>query len=124
MKQLSQRVNLIPVIAKADTVSPQVMPAFKEKVIIILRISLFCSQLFLYYDIQIREAIAQHGITPYTCPIDSDDEDTTKQNIDVMSSMPFALIGSMQEVPLPSDPSKKVLGRQYPWGVAEGKWLR
>lgn len=32
MKELGKRVNLIPVIAKADTVSPLVMHDFKERV--------------------------------------------------------------------------------------------
>lgn len=63
MKHIGQRTNLIPVIAKADTISPVTLPLFKER---------------------IREAIAQNGIIPYTCPIDSDDEDTTKRNIEIM----------------------------------------
>ena len=63
MKELSKRVNLIPVIAKADTISPSTLGAFKER---------------------IREAIAHHGISPYTSPIESDDEETTKRNIDIM----------------------------------------
>ena len=32
MKELGDRVNLIPVIAKADTITPQEMGAFKQRV--------------------------------------------------------------------------------------------
>jgi len=32
MKELGNRVNLIPVIAKADTITPQEMAAFKQRV--------------------------------------------------------------------------------------------
>lgn len=43
---------------------------------------------------QIREAIARHGITPYTCPIDSDDEETTKGNIDIMVGLGVASLSA------------------------------
>eukprot|EP00158_Paraphelidium_tribonemae_P002491 Partr_v1_DN25411_c0_g1_i4_m53618 putative Cell division control protein len=96
MKQLGRRCNLIPVIAKADTISPRDRAAFKER---------------------IHEAISRHQINVYTCPLESEDEETTNRNIDIMSSMPFAVIGSTQQVT--GADGKLKIGRQYPWGVAE-----
>lgn len=96
MKHLSQRVNLIPVIAKADTLSATKLSAFKDR---------------------IRSLIFDNSISVYTCPLESDDEETTKRNVEVMSAMPFAVIGSTDEVERAD--GKKVLGRKYPWGVAE-----
>jgi cell division control protein 12 len=100
MKALSSRVNLIPVIAKADTLSKSRLAALKE---------------------QVRKMISLHDIQVYTCPLESDDEETSQRNIDVMSSMPFAIISSDGEVTLPD--GRRILGRVYPWGVAEGMFL-
>ena len=52
MKRLSTRVNLIPVIAKADTLSPQEMDTFKNR---------------------IREIIEVQDINIYTPPLELDD---------------------------------------------------
>lgn len=47
-------------------------------------------------SIQIRDAISHHNISVYTCPIESDDEETTNRNIDIMVSpvtvYPYTLI--------------------------------
>ena len=96
MRQIGRRCNLIPVIAKADTVSPRQLNAFKER---------------------IRDAIAEHNINVYTCPLESEDEETTRRNIDLMSAMPFTVIGSTEECARAD--GKRVLGRKYPWGIAE-----
>lgn len=53
----------------------------------------------------------------YTCPIDSDDESITKRNRTIMAALPFAVIGSTQDV-ITVD-GRKVKGREYSWGVAE-----
>lgn len=52
MKRLGSRVNLIPVIAKADTMTPTDLQSFKKRV---------------------REAITHHGIKIYAPPIENDD---------------------------------------------------
>ncbi|KAG0173357.1 hypothetical protein DFQ28_008761 [Apophysomyces sp. BC1034] len=96
MKRLGSRVNLIPVIAKADTLTPANLAKFKEN---------------------IREVIAAQDIQVYTCPIESDDETTTKRNKTIMAALPFAVIGSTQDV-FTAD-GRKVKGREYSWGVAE-----
>ncbi|KAJ3165637.1 hypothetical protein HK101_000193 [Irineochytrium annulatum] len=95
MKQLSTRVNLIPVIAKADTITPTDMLAFKDRV---------------------RDCIATHGIQVFNPPVHSDDEETTRRNASILSAMPFSVISSETDVVVNGQP---VRGRQYLWGVAE-----
>ncbi|ORY97743.1 Septin-domain-containing protein [Syncephalastrum racemosum] len=96
MKRLGSRVNLIPVIAKADTLTPKDLAQFKKRIL---------------------EVIDAQNIRVYSCPIESDDEEVTQRNKDIMSSMPFSIIGSTQTVQTPDN--REVLGRQYSWGVAE-----
>ncbi|KAI8980396.1 putative septin [Pilobolus umbonatus] len=96
MKHLGTRVNLIPVIAKADTLTPANLAQFKRNIL---------------------DSISAHNIQVYSCPIDSEDEDITKANKSIMASMPFAIIGSTQDVTTAA--GKVVKGRQYSWGVAE-----
>ncbi|KAI7906439.1 Septin-domain-containing protein [Cokeromyces recurvatus] len=96
MKRLGSRVNLIPVIAKADTLTPINLEKFKQN---------------------IREVIAAQNIQVYTCPLESDDEETTKRNKIMMASLPFAVIGSTQDVI--TEDGRKVKGREYSWGIAE-----
>ncbi|KAI9489737.1 Septin-domain-containing protein [Zychaea mexicana] len=96
MKRLGSRVNLIPVIAKADTLTPKDLAQFKQRIL---------------------EVIEAQNIRVYSCPIESDDEDVTKRNMDIMSAMPFSIIGSTQTVRTPDN--RQVLGRQYSWGCAQ-----
>lgn len=96
MKRLGSRVNLIPVVAKADTLTPKDLAAFKER---------------------IRQDIEANHIKVYQCPIESEDEEVTKLNKDIMAAMPFSIIGSTQEVQTPD--GRTVKGRAYFWGVAE-----
>ncbi|TPX37855.1 hypothetical protein SeMB42_g06835 [Synchytrium endobioticum] len=96
MKQLGTRVNLIPVIAKADTMTPADMLGFKDR---------------------IRDAINLHNIHVYSPPLNSDDEAISKAGASPVSLMPFSVIGSESEVT--SADGTKLRGRQYPWGVAE-----
>lgn len=96
MKRLGSRVNLIPVIAKADTLTPQDLADFKKR---------------------IREVIEAQNIRVYTCPIESDDEATSTRNQDIISALPFAIIGSIDTVKTAD--GRDVIGREYAWGVAE-----
>ncbi|KAG1151435.1 hypothetical protein G6F37_001752 [Rhizopus arrhizus] len=96
MKRLSSRVNLIPVIAKADTLIPQDLILFKNN---------------------IRQAIEDYHIRVYCCPIESEDEHITKRNQDIAFASPFSIIGSTDLVQR-SD-GQQVRGREYSWGIAE-----
>ena len=46
-----------------------------------------------------------------------DDEETIAENNEIMSKVPFAVVGANTEVQTPE--GRKVRGRRYPWGVIE-----
>ncbi|KAI9635258.1 putative cytokinesis-related protein [Dioszegia hungarica] len=96
MKRLGSRVNLIPVVAKADTITPEDLQNFK---------------------IKIREVINAQGIKIYTPPMDADDESASEHARQTQAIMPFSIIGSTQDVTTPD--GRVVKGREYLWGVAE-----
>ncbi|KAI9105687.1 Septin-domain-containing protein [Phlyctochytrium arcticum] len=95
MRQLGTRVNLIPVVAKADTVTPADLALFKDR---------------------IRDCLSSHNISVYSPTVQSDDEESTRRNQSILSAMPFSVIASEQDVDVNGE---KVRGRQYLWGVAE-----
>ncbi|EPS93493.1 hypothetical protein FOMPIDRAFT_1170470 [Fomitopsis schrenkii] len=96
MKRLGTRVNLIPVIAKADTLTQNDLFTFKQR---------------------IREVIQVQGIRTYQPPIEPDDEVTAEHARILGEAMPFSIIGSTEEVTTAD--GRKVKGREYLWGVAE-----
>lgn len=96
LKKLSTRVNLIPVIAKSDTLSPTEISEFKQR---------------------IRAVIEAQDIKIFTPPIELDDQASAEHAKQLIESMPFAIIGSEQEYE--NAQGQKVRGRKYPWGIAE-----
>ena len=96
MKRLGSRVNLIPVIAKADTLSPSDLRTFKRR---------------------IRDVIQAQDIKVFNPPVDEDDRQAADHAKELIAAMPFAIIGSDQDVQRAD--GKVVKGRQYLWGVAE-----
>ncbi|OQD88145.1 hypothetical protein PENANT_c004G06008 [Penicillium antarcticum] len=96
MKRLSSRVNLIPVVAKADTLSHGDLARYKER---------------------IRAVIEAQGIKIYSPPVEEDDEHAASHARSLMAAMPFAVIGSEKDVK--ANDGRVVKGRQYAWGVAE-----
>lgn len=68
MKRLGSRVNLIPVIAKADTMTPNDLVGFKKRV---------------------RDAITHHGIRIYTPPIEADDPQAADHARSLIVGIPF-----------------------------------
>ncbi|XP_059094852.1 septin-1-like isoform X2 [Tigriopus californicus] len=97
MKQLSDKVNIVPVIAKSDCLSRDEVNRLKG---IILK------------------EIKENGIKIYSLPdCDSDEDEDFKQQVDdLRQSMPFAVVGANAMVEVGG---KKIRGRQYPWGVVE-----
>ncbi|CAO3640576.1 unnamed protein product [Cunninghamella blakesleeana] len=96
MRRLHTRVNLIPVIAKADTLTEEEVAAFKERILADIN----------YHNIQI-----------YQAPVyEYDDEETIAENKEIMSKIPFAVVGSDKEFDVDG---RRVRGRSYPWGVIE-----
>jgi len=97
MKRLSPRVNVIPVIGKADSLTPNELGEFKKR---------------------IMDDISHYNIPIYNFPFDveEDDEDTVEENSELRALLPFAIIGSEEEIMVNG---RAVRGRQYPWGVVE-----
>ncbi|ORY84847.1 peanut-like protein 1 [Protomyces lactucae-debilis] len=96
MKKLGSRVNLIPIIAKADTLTPSDLAKFKQR---------------------IRACIEAQGIQIFTPPIDSDDPPAAEHAEVLKGAIPYAVIGSDKDVQ--THDGRVVKGRQYSWGVAE-----
>ena len=97
MKRLSPRVNVIPVIGKADSLTPAELAESKKLVM---------------------EDIEHYKIPVYNFPydIEEDDEDTVEENAELRGLMPFAIVGSDDVIEIGG---KRVRARQYPWGVVE-----
>ncbi|XP_029670758.1 septin-7 isoform X4 [Formica exsecta] len=94
MQRLHDKVNIIPVIAKADTMTPDECAHFKK---------------------QILNEIAQHKIKIYEFPEVEEEEDNKFHKL-LRDRVPFAVVGANAVV---EHDGKKVRGRKYPWGVAE-----
>uniref|UniRef100_A0A8C2KDK3 Septin n=2 Tax=Cyprinus carpio TaxID=7962 RepID=A0A8C2KDK3_CYPCA len=94
MKRLHEKVNVIPLIAKADTLTPEECQQFKK---------------------QIMREILEHKIKIYEFP-EMDDEEENKIVKTIKDRLPLAVVGSNTIIEVNG---KKVRGRQYPWGVAE-----
>ena len=115
MRRLHTKVNLIPVIAKSDTLTDEEIVEFKERV---------CTTWhglphgFSLYPIQILSDIAHHNIHIFQAPTyDNEDEETIAEAEEIASKIPFAVVGSDKLVNTPD--GRQVRGREYPWGVVE-----
>ncbi|XP_077427148.1 septin 9b isoform X2 [Vanacampus margaritifer] len=95
MKRLSKVVNIVPVIAKADTLTLEERDYFKQT---------------------IREGLRANDIDVY--PQKEFDEDTEDRMINdkIREMIPFAVVGSDQEY---QENGKRILGRRTKWGTIE-----
>src|ERR1700761_7267274 len=116
MKRLCTRVNLIPVIAKADTLSPADLAKFKQRVCHFSNKPRPLMQI-LTMPQQIRAVIEAQGIKIYQPPLEEDDEAGLNHARSLIAAMPFSVIGSEKDVQ--GADGRTVKGRQYAWGVAE-----
>lgn len=94
MKELSKRVNVIPVIAKSDTTSKDELIRFKKKIL---------------------SELKSHQIEIYQFP--TDDEAVAEQNRAMNAHVPFAVVGSVDFVT--KEDGSQVRARRYPWGMVE-----
>uniref|UniRef100_A0A667X7S3 Septin n=1 Tax=Myripristis murdjan TaxID=586833 RepID=A0A667X7S3_9TELE len=94
MKRLHEKVNVIPLIAKADTLTPEECQQFKK---------------------QIMREIQEHKIKIYEFP-ETDDEEENRLVKKIKDKLPLAVVGSNTIIEVNG---KRARGRQYPWGVAE-----
>ncbi|XP_045778426.1 septin-2 [Maniola jurtina] len=93
MKKLDTKVNIIPIIAKADTISKTELQKFKSK---------------------IMQELQMNGVEIYQFPVD--DESVSEVNGTMNSHIPFAVVGSTDFVKIGN---KTVRARQYPWGTVQ-----
>lgn len=107
MRQLSSRVNLVPIIAKADTLCPQEIIDFKHRI----RQVLHAQKIDIYKPtIDEHDPLDVHA-TRNTTPAEAEQVQA------LIDAMPFTVIGSDKIVETPD--GRVVKGRQYLWGVAE-----
>ncbi|KAJ7881054.1 putative cell division control protein CDC3 [Mycena olivaceomarginata] len=97
MQKLHHRVNLIPVIAKADTMTDEDIVDFKARIL---------------SDLEF------HGINIFQAPIyEDDDDESILEAEEIARAIPFAIVGSSNTVR--TRDGRVVRGRAYPWGVVE-----
>lgn len=94
MKRLHDKVNIVPVIAKADTMTSEECSLFKQT---------------------IARELQQNGIRVYEFPDVEDDEMGVEQK-EFKRRWPFAVVGSNTVVEVNG---RRFRGRKYPWGVVD-----
>ncbi|KAE8578719.1 hypothetical protein XENTR_v10023743 [Xenopus tropicalis] len=95
MKRLGRIVNVVPVIAKADTLTLEEREEFKQR---------------------IRKDLQTHGISVYPQPELDEDPVDALVNDKIREKIPFAVVGTDEEHQVNG---RKVLGRKTKWGVIE-----
>ncbi|RVE69439.1 hypothetical protein OJAV_G00077780 [Oryzias javanicus] len=95
MKRLSKVVNIVPVIAKADTLTLEERDFFKKK---------------------IREELRSNGIDVYPQKEFDEDSEDRMINEKIREMIPFAVVGSDQEYQVNG---RRLLGRKTKWGTIE-----
>ncbi|KAG5844098.1 septin-6-like isoform X3 [Anguilla anguilla] len=93
MKQLDSKVNIIPIIAKSDAIAKSELHKFKTN---------------------ITSELVSNGVQIYQFP--TDDETVAEINSTMNVHLPFAVVGSTEEVKVGN---KMVKARQYPWGIVQ-----
>nr|DBA19220.1 TPA: hypothetical protein GDO54_015086 [Pyxicephalus adspersus] len=95
MKRLGRIVNVVPVIAKADTLTLEEREEFKHR---------------------IRKDLQAHGISVYPQPELDEETTETLLNNKIREKIPFAVVGTDEEHQVNG---KRVLGRKTKWGIIE-----
>jgi septin 3/9/12 len=93
LKKLSEVVNVVPVIAKADSLTMEERIAFKQK---------------------IRAELIHHNIRLYPFDTEENDDEEIELNEQIRNMIPFAVVGSERTVIIDG---KSVRGRKNRWGV-------
>lgn len=93
MKKLDSKVNIIPIIAKADTISKMELHRFKA---------------------MIMQELHYNGVQIYQLP--TDDETVANTNSAMNDHVPFAVVGSTEFIKVGN---KMIRARQYPWGTVQ-----
>ncbi|BFZ61832.1 cell division control protein [Saitoella coloradoensis] len=98
LKKLADVVNVVPVIAKSDSLTLEERAEVKEL---------------------IRSDFQKYSINlyPYSVPYMTDDDSAI--NHQIHSLIPFCVIGASSSFPHPSHPQKLIRGRRTRWGVID-----
>lgn len=127
MKKLDTKVNIIPIIAKADTISKTELQKFKVRMAFSLKLFSFTLCIFVttilfiiifVFQSKIISELQNNGIHIYQFP--TDDESVADINSTMNTHAPFAVVGSTDFVRVGN---KMMRSRQYPWGTVQGKAL-
>ncbi|NWV34824.1 SEP12 protein, partial [Grantiella picta] len=120
MQRLSKIVNVVPVIAKADTLTLEERAEFKQRVRTGPRGAPRCPmfpQSWLKPRIpQIQEDLKTHAISVYPQEDFDQDPEDRALNDRIREKIPFAVVGADQEHQVNG---KRVLGRKTKWGIIE-----
>ncbi|PVU93230.1 hypothetical protein BB561_003390 [Smittium simulii] len=96
MKNLGNRVNIIPVIGRSDSMTEEELKKFKKR---------------------IMQDIDQHRIPVYMFPSTEDDDDETiEENNELRASLPFGVVGCDEIIDENNNPMRV---RLYPWGAVQ-----
>ncbi|KAG9467381.1 hypothetical protein GDO78_015055 [Eleutherodactylus coqui] len=95
MKRLGRIVNVVPIIAKADTLTLEERQEFKQR---------------------IRQDLQTHGISVYPQPELDEDPTEAILNNKIRDKMPFAVVGTDEEHQVNG---RRILGRKTKWGIIE-----
>jgi len=93
LKKLSEFVNVVPVIAKSDSLTLEERQAFKER---------------------IKEEFSFHNLRMYPYENEEHDPEEVALNAQIKNMIPFAVVGSEKTIVVGG---KQVRGRQNRWGV-------
>ena len=93
LKKLSDVVNVVPVIAKSDSLTLEERMAFKER---------------------IKEEFAFHNLRMYPYDDEEQDQEERAMNSSIKDLIPFAVVGSENSIVVNG---RQVRGRQNRWGV-------
>jgi len=93
LKKLSEVVNVVPIIAKSDSLTMEERFTFKQK---------------------IRAELIHHNIRLYPFDTEETDDEEIQVNAQIRAMIPFAVVGSERTVVIDG---KSVRGRKNRWGV-------
>merc|ERR1712156_1009505 len=110
MKRLHDKVNIIPVIGKADTLTSEEIALFKTQ--IMNQITQSKIKIYEFPDDIGCSSVSNGGSNP-------EDERERRENRKLKERVPFAVVGSNTLIDAPDGGEKKIRGRRYPWGVVD-----
>eukprot|EP00732_Lithocolla_globosa_P006239 Lithocolla_globosa_v1_NODE_7100_length_992_cov_33.225187.p1 type:complete len:306 gc:universal NODE_7100_length_992_cov_33.225187:934-17(-) len=93
IKKLGRRVDILPVLAKSDTLNPTELKNVKK---------------------QVKAQIAKHKLATYNFPHEDDDDEEVIQECELLrGAVPFSVIGGV------ADTESGSYVRTYPWGKVD-----